>query len=148
MPPPSPARGGAPDWPARAQGKLTLARLPLPPGGFWEDLCFFAQQGAELAIKAVYQHQGWRFARVHDLGALVDGLKLLGLNIPPDVEDADQLNIYAVQARYPGLAAPVSQDEYDEAHRLGRRSLGRDDHPMSHRRAGKSPTSVLCPSGL
>jgi HEPN domain-containing protein len=118
MPPSNPARDSARDWLARAQGKLALARSPLPPGGYWEDLCFFAQQGAELAIKAVYQHHGWPFARSHDLGALVDGLKLQGLTVPPDVEDADQLNPYAVQTRYPGIAIPVSQAEYDEALRI------------------------------
>jgi HEPN domain-containing protein len=105
MTPPSPAPGSARHWLARAHGKLAVARLPLPPGGYWEDLCFFAQQGAELAIKTVYQHHGWQFARSHDLGALIDALRLQGLTIPPDVEDADQLNPYAVQTRYPGLRA-------------------------------------------
>ncbi len=120
MPLPSPAAGSARDWLARAQGKLALARLPLPPGGFWEDLCFFSQQGAELAIKAVYQHQGWRFARVHDLSAgLVAGLEREGLSIPPDVEDADQLSVYAVQTRHiPDIVDAVSQAEYDEALRI------------------------------
>jgi hypothetical protein len=27
----------------------------------WEDLCFWAQQAAELAIKAIYQRHGWLF---------------------------------------------------------------------------------------
>src|ERR1041385_2720893 len=108
MPPPSFAPGSARDWLARAHGKLAVARARLPPGGYWEDLCFFAQQGAELAIKAVYQHNGWPFARSHDLGALIDGLRLQGLTIPADVEDADQLNPYAVLTRYPGITTPVS----------------------------------------
>jgi len=50
---------GAPkEWLARARGKLALARGPLPPEGYWEDLCYMAQQAAELAIKAVYQQRG------------------------------------------------------------------------------------------
>lgn len=118
MPPPSPAAGGPRAWMSRARGKLALARLPRPPDVYREDLCYFAQQCAELAIKAVYQHHGWRFPRIHDLGALVDGLKLQGLIIPSDVEDADQLNIYAVQTRYPGIAAPVTEAEYEEAIRI------------------------------
>src|SRR5436309_1011339 len=48
---------------------------PLPPEGFLEDLCYFAQQAAEMAFKAVYQKQGWTFARTHNLGKLIDGLQ-------------------------------------------------------------------------
>ena len=118
MPPPSPAAGDAREWMSRARGKLALARLPLPPDAYREDLCFLAQQCAELAIKAVYQHHGWTFPRIHDLGALVDGLELQGLVIPSDVEDADQLNIYAVQMRYPGNSGPVTETEYDEVIRI------------------------------
>lgn len=39
-------------WLARAKGDLALASAPLPPGAFYEDLCFHAQQAAEKAIKA------------------------------------------------------------------------------------------------
>jgi HEPN domain-containing protein len=77
VPPPSPAPGTAREWLERAQGKLVLARQPLPPGGYWEDLCFLAQQASELAIKAVYQVHGWSFPFVHNLGMLLDGLERL-----------------------------------------------------------------------
>jgi hypothetical protein len=56
MPSPDPAPGNSQDWLARALGKLALARLPFPKGTFRENLCFFTQQAAELAIKAVYQN--------------------------------------------------------------------------------------------
>ena len=97
------------------RGKLALARQPLPPGGFWEDLCFLTQQAAELAIKAVYQVHGWIFPFVHNLGVLLDGLESQGVTIPHDVQDADQLSMYAVQARYPGLPARITQAEFDES---------------------------------
>jgi HEPN domain-containing protein len=71
MQPPNPIPGSAQHWLQRAKGKLALARLPLPPGGFREDLCFGAQQAAELAIKAVCQQQGWMFPYVHDLHRLI-----------------------------------------------------------------------------
>ena len=107
---------GAPkEWLARARGKLALARGPLPPEGFWEDLCYMAQQAAELAIKAVYQQRGWRFPFVHDLGELLDGLQKRGLKIPEAVQNADQLTVYATQARYPGVAAVVTQADHLEA---------------------------------
>lgn len=118
MPPANPVPGTPPDWLTRAQGKLALARLPLPPGGYREDLCFLAQQAAELAIKAVYQQCGWRFAYVHDLDQLLDGLAKKGLNVPTDVQEADQLTLFATQARYPGIGAPVTQAEHDEAVRI------------------------------
>ena len=73
-----------------------LANQPLPPGGFWEDLCFLTQQAAELAIKAVCQVHGWIFPCVHNLGLLLDGVERQGLIIPQDVQDADQLSMYAV----------------------------------------------------
>lgn len=67
------------DWLARAKGDLALARLPLPQNAFYEDLCFHAQQAAEKALKAVYQHHGWTFRYTHDLEELVTGLESKGL---------------------------------------------------------------------
>ncbi len=118
MPPHSPAPATAREWLERARGKLALASQPLPPGGFWEDLCFLTQQAAELAIKAVYQVHGWIFPFVHNLGVLLDGLERQGLNVPQDVQDADQLSMYAVQARYPGLPARITQVEFEESFRI------------------------------
>ena len=115
MPPAKPSSGSPQDWLTRAKGKLAPARVPLPPGGFLEDLCFHAQQAAELAIKAVYQQHGWRFAFVHDLGQLLNGLKNNGLTLPADVQRADRLSDYAVQLRYPGPFPPVTQTEYQES---------------------------------
>ncbi|MBX5491740.1 MAG: HEPN domain-containing protein [Chloroflexi bacterium] len=119
MPSPSPdARGVAEVWLARARGDLALASVPLPPGGFYEDLCYHAQQAAEKALKALYIRRGWPFRRVHDLGELLYGLRVHGLPIPDSVEEAVILTSYAVEARYPGLAEPVSAEEYEEAVRL------------------------------
>ena len=109
MPPASPAPGSVQDWLQRANGKLVLAQQPLPPGGFFEDLCFFTQQAAELAIKAVYQKQGWRFPFVHDLGRLLDGLQDQGMTVPPDVQAADALTMYAAETRYPGAYTPITR---------------------------------------
>ena len=124
MPPPSPSPGTPQEWLARARGKLSLARQPLPPEGYFEDLCFFAQQAAELAIKAVYQQHGLRFPYVHVLGQLLDGLENHGLTLPAEVQDADQLSIYASQTRYPGIAAPVTQAEYEEALKIAEAVVG------------------------
>lgn len=115
MPQDRPIPGSPQEWLARARGDLALARVPLPPGGFYEDLCFHAQQAAEKALKAVYLHYGWTFRYVHDLEELITGLRQNGLCVPEAVEDAVVLTSYAFEARYPGLAEPVSDEEYRQA---------------------------------
>ena len=92
-----------------------MARAPLPEGALYEDLCFHAQQAAEKALKAIYQHQGWTFRYTHDLDELITGLKRKGLVIPPEVIEADSLSNFAWETRYPGFGEPVTEDEYQEA---------------------------------
>jgi HEPN domain-containing protein len=115
MPPPSPAPGTPQDWLARAKAKLVMARQPLPAGGMWEDLCYMAQQAAEVAIKAVYQQNGWLFPFIHDLAQLLNGLQQQGLTIPPEVQEAPKLTVFATLARYPGLTTATTQTSYNEA---------------------------------
>jgi HEPN domain-containing protein len=100
-----------------------MASRPLPPGSFLEDACFFLQQAAELAIKAVYQQHGWLFQYVHDLEQLLDGLDARGVDIPSDVREAEKLSTYAVETRYPGLAPPVTDVEYQDALRVAQAVL-------------------------
>ena len=118
MPPPSPAPGTPQDWLVRAQAKLVLAQVPLPAGGMWEDLCFWAQQAAELAIKAVYQQHGWLFPFI--LAQLLNGLHLQGLTIPAEVQQAQKLTVFATLARYPGLVAPASEANYNKAIKIAK----------------------------
>jgi HEPN domain-containing protein len=118
VPPPNPAPATARDWLARARGKLALARLPLPGDAYFEDLCFLAQQAAELAIKAVYVQFGRKFARIHDLDQLLSDLANTGVAVPAGVREADQLSMHAVQTRYPGVADPVTQSDHEEAVRI------------------------------
>jgi HEPN domain-containing protein len=107
--------GSPQEWLARARGDLALACAPLPSGGFYEDLCFHAQQAAEKALNAVYLHCGWAFRYVHDLEELITGLRQHGLRVPEAVEDAVVLTSYAFEARYPGLAEPVPGEEHRQA---------------------------------
>ena len=117
MPQDRPVPGSAEDWLTRAEGDLALTRAPLPEGAFYEDLCFHAQQGAEKALKAVYQYFGKRFRYTHDLDELITGLQNEGITVPPEVADASLLTSYAWEARYPGLSEPVTEEEYREAMR-------------------------------
>jgi HEPN domain-containing protein len=88
---------------------------PLPPGGFYEDLCFHAQQAAEKALKAIYVDRGWTFRYVHDLEKLLAGLRENGLTPPEGIGQAVLLTIYAFEARYPGPGEPVTEEEYKHA---------------------------------
>lgn len=110
-----PAPGSAEEWLSRARGDLALAQVPLPPGGFFEDLCFHAQQAAEKALKAVYVRHGWAFRYIHDVDALIGGLEDHGLKAPASVQEALSLTLYARATRYPGPSEPVTEQEYRRA---------------------------------
>jgi len=73
-----------------------------------------AQQAAELAVKAVYQHKGLRFAFVHDLRYLLDGLERNGMPVPDAVREAERLTLYATQMRYPGTSGLTTEKEYTQ----------------------------------
>ena len=110
--------GSASDWLVRAKSDLAIAKAPLPQDAFFEDLCFHAQQAAEKALKAVYQHNGWTFRYTHDLEVLISGLMREGVVVPEEVAEADTLSAYAWQARYPNLDESVSEAEYERAIRM------------------------------
>lgn len=118
MPPDRVIPGSPLDWLVRAQGSLVLAKQPKPEGAFWEDQCFLAQQAAEKALKAIYQHKGLLFRYTHDLEELGKGLEDSGVPIPPVVKEAIVLTRYAFETRYPGPFEPVTEEEYREAVRL------------------------------
>ncbi len=82
---------------------------------YLEDLSFAAQQAAEKAIKAVLIHLGVEFPYIHDLTALLALVQQQGLSVPREVAQAGRITRYAVIARYPGLAEPVTEEEYAEA---------------------------------
>ena len=107
--------GSSFDWLRRARSDLALAKMPLPDGALYEDLCFHAQQAAEKAIKSVYRSEGCEFRYTHDLGELLDGLSRYGVAVPEKVREAVDLTDFAWQARYPGPAEPVSSVEYRRA---------------------------------
>jgi HEPN domain-containing protein len=99
----------------RAKSALALAGASLPVGAVYEDLCYYAQQASEKAIKAVYQYHGWRFRYTHNIEELLSGLKHHGLEIPQYLKDATALTDYAWATRYPSFGEPVTEEEYREA---------------------------------
>ena len=56
-----------------------------------------------------------RFPYTYDLAELLSLIEQTGQIIPDQIREAAKLSDYAVEARYPGLAEPVSREEYKEA---------------------------------
>lgn len=56
-----------------------------------------------------------RFPYTHDLAELLTLVAQAGQTVSADVKQAARLTRYAVAARYPGLAEPVSHEEHREA---------------------------------
>lgn len=107
------------EWLNRARSNLIQARV-LQPGVYLEDLCFNAQQAAEKAIKAMLIRRDVAFPYIHDLTELLKLLQETGERIPDSVKRAALLSRFAVFTRYPGIARPISHEEYEEALRLRR----------------------------
>jgi len=102
------------EWLNRARSNLALARAT-EPGICLEDLCFNAQQAVEKAVKAFLIRLDVEFPYVHDIAELLTLLERAGQEIPEPVRQAGRLTRFAVFTRYPGLADPVSHEEYEEA---------------------------------
>jgi HEPN domain-containing protein len=110
------------EWLNRAQSNLGLAKAK-GSGIYLEDLCFHAQQAAEKAIKALLIKRAVDFPYVHDLAELMTLLEQAGVDLPVTVKQGEKLTRFAVFTRYPGIASPVSHEEYEEALNLAEEIL-------------------------
>jgi HEPN domain-containing protein len=99
------------EWLNRAHSNLRLASVSTPEV-YLEELCFNAQQAAEKAIKAVFVRLEEPFPYIHNLDRLLDLLRNKGAEIPDAVMRAGELTPFAFDARYPGLRADTTEDEY------------------------------------
>ena len=70
---------------------------------------FHAQQAVEKSLKAVLSARNIEFRRTHDLISLLDLLQDNKLPPPPEADWLDELNPYAVEARY-GTISPEGLD--------------------------------------
>lgn len=87
------------DWVKQAQRDLESARSQTKDG-FFEWACFIAQQGAEKAVKAVYQKLGGE-AWGHSVSDLLKGLREK-IDIPDELMNvAKHLDKFYIPARYP-----------------------------------------------
>jgi len=65
-----------------------------------ESVGFHAQQVVEKCLKAVLISRGVEMRKIHDLAMLVDLFAQHGLPLPPNKDDLEELNPYAVMLRY------------------------------------------------
>lgn len=104
------------EWIRRARSNLSQAKGGIQlPEVCLEDLCFQAQQAAEKAMKGMLVALRVRFPYTHDLADLLSLIEQAEQTIPEQIREAARLSDYAVEARYPGLAEPVTREEYEEA---------------------------------
>lgn len=104
-------------WLDTARADPVIAKITLPKGGTYEQLCFHAQQSAEKSIKAVLLKLGIDFPFTHNLQPLIDILPQ-ELSENPVLAESVLLNPYAASTRYPGEFEPVTEEEYLDAVRI------------------------------
>jgi len=114
MPPDVTGSGSPAEWIRYAEADLELATSASPPSGFYEPLCFHAQQAVEKALKAILVKHGIEFPYTHNVQRLLDLLPA-ELTRTELVDRAGRVTAYAVSARYPSIDEPVTEEEYREA---------------------------------
>lgn len=102
-------------WLSYARANLAHAAAGRAADVLAEYLCFDAQQAAEKALKAALIVHNVRPPRVHDLGELLRLLSDAHVNVPADVQRAEDLSAFAVQARYPGWGDRVEDEDVSNA---------------------------------
>jgi HEPN domain-containing protein len=112
------------EWLNRARSNLARAKADSRiPHVYLEDLCFDAQQAAEKAIKAVLLNLRVPFPYHHDLAELLDLVQKAGKSVPKPVKEAARLTRFAVVTRYPGIAEPITRQDYRRAVKIAEKVL-------------------------
>lgn len=97
-------------WMTKAEEDLVLAMIarrrspPLTAGA-----CFHAQQCAEKYLKAILVARNQPFPYTHDLNRLFDLCLQAGVALAIRQPDLIALQLYAVEARYPGLTPSAAE---------------------------------------
>jgi HEPN domain-containing protein len=89
-------------WLEFAKYDLKAARWNFE-GKLYTTTCYFTQQVAEKAIKAMLLSKGKIAPKVHSLDRLISELKILEITVPGEIETAArELDKYYITGRYPG----------------------------------------------
>lgn len=109
-------RAEADRWLTAAGEDLAYARHAAS-GGHHAPACFYAQQAAEKAVKAVHYGRGARAVLGHNVRALVEGLEPRELRLDALLDAARELDLLYVPTRYPnGLDAGTPAQAFSGAH--------------------------------
>ena len=95
------------EWAGKAEGDFAMlqreCRARRDPN--YDGACFHAQQCAEKYLKALLCQAGIKFAKIHDLRALLDQALVIEPGWEAFREDLAYLSQFATAYRYPGEAA-------------------------------------------
>lgn len=109
------AREEARRWLAQAENDLAFTEHSLR-GGFHAQACFYAQQSAEKAAKAVHYLRGARAVIGHSVDGLLAALEAEGLAVKELRPLATLLDLHYIPTRYPnGLPGNVPFQVYNAA---------------------------------
>jgi HEPN domain-containing protein len=108
-------RAEARRWLDAAREDLTYARHAAA-GGHHAPACFFAQQSAEEAVKALHYARGARAVMGHNVRALIEALEPPLPALAALLDAARELDLLYVPTRYPnGLDAGTPAHAFSEA---------------------------------
>jgi HEPN domain-containing protein len=103
-------------WLAAAHEDLAYARHAAS-GCHHAPACFYAQQTAEKAVKAVHYGRGARAVLGHNVRALVEALEPRAPQLDALLDAARELDLLYVPTRYPnGLDAGTPAQAFSSAH--------------------------------
>ncbi|MCQ3938974.1 MAG: HEPN domain-containing protein [Chloroflexi bacterium] len=105
-------------WLRFAESDLRAARTLLESGEFFpRQVCFFAQQCGEKALKAILVFEDVFFPKNHDLDRLRD-LIPDSWKVKKKFPDLAELTVWAVESRYPGHSPDATEGEARDTLRL------------------------------
>lgn len=97
-------------WLGRAMRDLSAAeKLRTPPDPDWGIACYFAQQAAEKALKAILVFLQTQYPFTHDLDEIRNGIPV-GWRLKEEYPNLQGLSEWALKGRYPGKEEPTEED--------------------------------------
>ncbi|RMF25246.1 MAG: HEPN domain-containing protein [Deltaproteobacteria bacterium] len=102
-------------WLAAARDDLEFSRHAAA-GGYHAPACFYAQQSAEKAVKALHFARGARAVIGHNIRSLIERLDPREPRLDRLVDDARELDLFYIPARYPnGLETGTPGEAFSAA---------------------------------